>query len=109
MGLLKTAATVAVASSVHGRVQRRQQRRWAAQEQGTHPAQTEHVGYPPAPAAPVAAAPVAAAPAAAAPAAASRPDAAAQLELLTKLGELKQSGILTEEEFQAKKAEILHG
>ncbi|HEX9538522.1 MAG TPA: hypothetical protein VGA04_10165 [Streptosporangiaceae bacterium] len=33
MGLLKTAATVAVASSVHGRVQRRQQARWAAQDQ----------------------------------------------------------------------------
>ena len=32
MGLLKTAATVAVASSVHGRVQRRQQNRWAAQD-----------------------------------------------------------------------------
>ena len=35
MGLLKTAATVAVASSVHGRVQRRQQNRWAAQDQAT--------------------------------------------------------------------------
>ena len=33
VGLLKTAATVAVASSVHGRVQRRQQARWAAQDQ----------------------------------------------------------------------------
>ena len=33
MGLLKTAATVAVASSVHGRIQRRQQQRWAAQDQ----------------------------------------------------------------------------
>ena len=33
MGLLKTAATVAVASSVHGRIQRRQQARWAAQDQ----------------------------------------------------------------------------
>ena len=33
MGLLKTAATVAVASSVHGRIQRRQQARWAAQNQ----------------------------------------------------------------------------
>ena len=33
MGLLKTAATVAVASSVHGRIQRRQQDRWAAQNQ----------------------------------------------------------------------------
>ena len=86
MGILKTAATVAVASSVHGRVQRRQQRRWAAQEQEAHAAQTQHAGYPPAPAAPVAAAPPAAAPAA-----------------------LKQAGILTEEEFQAKKAEILNG
>ena len=35
MGLLKTAATVAVASSVHGRVQRRQQARWAAQDQAS--------------------------------------------------------------------------
>ena len=33
MGILKTAATVAVASSVHGRIQRRQQNRWAAQDQ----------------------------------------------------------------------------
>lgn len=32
MGLLKTAGKVAVASSVHGRVQRRQQERWAAQD-----------------------------------------------------------------------------
>ena len=33
VGILKTAATVAVASSVHGQVQRRQQTRWAAQDQ----------------------------------------------------------------------------
>ncbi len=32
MGLLSTAAKVAVASSVHGRVQRRQQEKWAAQD-----------------------------------------------------------------------------
>jgi hypothetical protein len=32
-GLLKTVAKVAVASSVHGRIQRRQQQRWAAQDQ----------------------------------------------------------------------------
>ena len=38
MGILKTAATVAVASSVHGRVQRRQQDRWAAQDQAGRPA-----------------------------------------------------------------------
>lgn len=33
MGILKTAATVAGASSVHGRIQRRQRQRWAAQDQ----------------------------------------------------------------------------
>ena len=38
MGILKTAATVAVASSVHGRIQRRQQQRWAAQDQAAAPA-----------------------------------------------------------------------
>ena len=92
-----------MASSVHGRVQRRQQRRWAAQEQEAHAAQTQqHAGYPATPVAPPAAAPPAAAPA-------SPLDAAAQLELLAKLGELKQAGILTEQEFQAKKAEILNG
>jgi hypothetical protein len=30
---LKTAVKVAVASSVHGRIQRRQQQRWAQQDQ----------------------------------------------------------------------------
>jgi hypothetical protein len=38
MGLLKTTATVAVASSVHGRIQRRQQQRWATQDQAAMPA-----------------------------------------------------------------------
>jgi len=33
VGMLKTAAKVAVASSVHGRIQRRQQQQWATQDQ----------------------------------------------------------------------------
>jgi hypothetical protein len=45
-------------------------------------------------------------PAAAAPAAASEDDTIAQL---TKLGELKAQGILTEEEFAAQKAKLLGG
>ena len=69
---------------------------------------------PPAPApAPEAAAPEAAAPEAAAPQAAA-PQAAApqaidseQIELLKQLAGLKDQGILTEEEFAAKKAQIL--
>jgi Short C-terminal domain len=59
---------------------------------------------PPAPApAPEAAAPEAAAPEAAAPEAISSD----QIELLKQLAGLKDQGILTEEEFAAKKAEIL--
>ena len=51
MGLLKTAAKVAVASSVHGRVQRRQQSRWAARDQAAAQAATP-VTHAPQPAAP---------------------------------------------------------
>lgn len=90
MGLFKTAARVAVASSVHGRVQRRQQSRWAHQDAATAP-----------PAQPVAA------PAPAAPVSTGTPDFAATLEMLTKLGELKAAGVLTDAEFEAQKARIL--
>ena len=92
MGILKTAATVAVASSVHGRIQRRQQQRWAAQDQAAAAA------APPAPPPPP--------PAAAAPAPANMNDRLAQL---TQLGELLKAGILTEAEFQQQKAQILNG
>jgi hypothetical protein len=95
MGILKTAARAAVASSVHGRVQRRQQSRWAAQDQGGHPA-------------PPGAAPVVTPPAASDLATAPS-GVGGQLELLAQLGELRQAGVLTEEEFEAKKAEILGG
>jgi hypothetical protein len=94
MGLLKTAATVAVASSVHGRVQRRQQARWAAQEQqGT---QWQAPQAPPpqhqAPAAPVAPG-----------------DMADRLANIAKLGELMNSGLITQAEFDQQKARILNG
>ena len=78
MSLLRTASRVAVASAVHGKVQRRQQQRWAAQDQA------------PAPAAPVAAAPVI-----------GTDDLITQLE---RLGQLRDSGVLTEAEFAAQKA-----
>lgn len=80
MGLIKTAAKVAVASSVHGRVQRRQQARWAEQDSA-----------PPQVMAPTTA-----------------QDAhAVMLTQLAQLGELKAAGVLTDAEFQAKKAQIL--
>ena len=84
MGLLKTAAKVAVASSVHGRVQRRQQNRWA--EQDLHEAQQ-------APAPPTGTN--------------AAPDVAQQLSLIGQLNELRQAGALTDAEFDAKKAQIL--
>ena len=97
MGILKTAATVAVASSVHGRVQRRQQARWATQDQAAAPA-------------PPGQAPAAAAPApqpAGAPAPQS--DMGDRLAQLAQLGELFKAGILTDAEFQEQKAQILNG
>lgn len=89
MGLLKTAAKVGVASAVHGRVQRRQQNRWAAHDQ---------VAAPPPP-------PVAAAAPSPAPPSSAMGD---RLALLQQLGELRDAGVLTEAEFDAKKANILH-
>jgi len=108
VGLLKTAATVAVASSVHGRIQRRQQARWASQDQAAAAA------APPAPAAAApppapAPAPAAAAPPPAPPAAAPSADMGDRLAQLTQLGELLKAGILTEDEFQQQKARILNG
>jgi hypothetical protein len=92
VGLLKTAATVAVASSVHGRVQRRQQARWAAQDQAAAPAP------PPPQYAPLAQP--------AAPPAAGTNDRLAQLK---QLGELLSAGVLTQAEFDQEKARILSG
>ena len=84
--LLRTAAHAHVASSVIGRNQRRQQQRWAQQDQAAAPA---------------------AAPAAAAPAAPAGGDMDAKIAQLKQLGELRDAGILTDAEFDAKKAQIL--
>jgi len=95
MGLLKTAATVAVASSVHGRVQRRQQARWAAQDQQATAWQAQQ---PP---------PQRPAQHPAPPAQAQPDDTAERLANLTKLGELMNAGLLTQAEFEQQKARIL--
>jgi hypothetical protein len=88
-GLLRGVARVAVASgtatAVSNRVSRRQGERWAQQETAA---------APPPVAAPPAAAPVA---------------QASTIDQLKELAELKQQGILTEEEFAAQKAKILAG
>ncbi len=86
-GLVRTVGRTAViagtASAVGGRVQHRQQEKYAAQEQ---PQQVQYAEAPPAAAPPAA------------------DDDMAQLE---KLGDLHAKGILTDEEFAAKKAQIL--
>lgn len=83
-GLLGTAARAGVAAGVAGRVHRRQQERWAAQEQGSY-------GQP------------AAAARQAAPAG-SAPDYTDELE---KLAKLRDQGVITAEDFEAKKKQLL--
>jgi hypothetical protein len=86
-GVARTAVVAGTATAVSNRVSRRQAGRWAEQEQ---PAQA------PPPAAP--------AEAAAPPAASSMDDKLAQLK---ELGTLKDSGVLSEAEFEAQKQKIL--
>jgi hypothetical protein len=89
MGLLRMAARTAVvagtATAVSGSVQHKQQQKYANQEQQAAAQQQ----------------------AAAAPAAPAGPSADEQLLEIQKLGALKDQGLLTEEEFTAKKAQIL--
>ena len=104
MGILKTAATVAVASSVHGRVQRRQQQRWAAQDQAA--------GLAPPPAAqppPEAAPPPPPPPPQAAPPQPPSVSMSERLAQLSTLSDLKSAGVLTDAEFDEQKARILNG
>ena len=109
MGILKTAATVAVASSVHGRIQRRQQNRWAAQDQAAAgvpapPPPAQYAAPAPPPQAYAEPVPPPQAPAPAAPA-----DMNDRLAQLKQLGELLSAGVLTQAEFEQQKARILNG
>jgi hypothetical protein len=102
VGLLKTAATVAVASSVHGRVQRRQQARWAAQDQA-------NTATAPAPPPPQYVAPAQPQQAYAEPTPAPQgADMSDRLGQLKQLGELLSAGVLTQAEFDQQKARILN-
>ena len=106
MGLFKTAAKVAVASSVHGRIQRRQQQRWAAQDAAAAPPPA-HATPPAAPPQP----PVHQAPPPLHHPPAAPPtggvDMATKLAQLQQLADLKAAGVLTDAELEAQKAAIL--
>ena len=84
-GLVRAAATTAVVAGTAGAVRHRQDQKYAAQDQQAYEQQV-------------------AAQQAAAPAAPAVPDYAAELE---QLAQLKAQGILTDEEFEAKKRQIL--
>ena len=88
-GVVRTAAVAGTATAVSNRVSRRQGQRWAQQEAP----RPEPAYAAPAPA-------PAPAPAAAAP-------AADPIHQLKELADLKEQGILTDEEFAAQKAKIL--
>jgi len=81
------AARTAVIAGTANKVQHKQNEKWAAQDQAAYDQQQAQ-----------------AAPQAAAPAAAAQPDYVAELE---QLSQLKNQGIITEDEFEAKKKQIL--
>ena len=99
-GVARTAAVVGTASAVSGRVQRRQQGRWAAQDQQAYEEQQQQQAQQAPP-------PPAYAPAPQQAPAAPEDAMSAKLEQLRQLGELKDQGVLTEAEFQAQKSRIL--
>jgi hypothetical protein len=86
-GVARTAVVAGTATAVSNRVSRRQANRWSQQEEDQY-AQQQQQYYQPPPA----------------PAPAPAEDTVSQLK---QLAELKDQGILTEEEFAAKKAQIL--
>ena len=81
-GVARTAVVAGTATAVSNRVSRRQAERWSAQDEQQYQEEA-----PP-------------------PAAPAQPD---KLEQLKQLGELKESGVLTDAEFEAQKAKILAG
>lgn len=85
-GLVRAAATTAVVAGTAGAVRHRQDQKYAAQDQAAYDQQMDAQQQMAAPAAP------------------AEPDYAAELE---KLAQLKNQGILSEEEFEAKKKQIL--
>ena len=102
-GIARTAVVAGTATAVSNRVSRRQASRWAQQDQSDY-AQPQYAQ--PQYAQPQYAEPQYAQPAPAAPAAASS-GTDAMLEQLRELGQLKDQGVLTDEEFEAQKARIL--
>ena len=109
-GVARTAVVAGTASAVSGRVQRRQQGRWAAQDAaaaGYPPPQQSYAApsyAPPPPPPPAYAQPVYVE---AVPEAPDSPDMDTKIAHLQQLAELRDQGILTPAEFEVQKAQIL--
>lgn len=89
-GVARTAVVAGTASAVSGRVQRRQQNKWAAQDAAQQP---QYAAPPPQQYAPPPPAPES-----------GSDDLVADLQ---RLQELRERGVITEEEFAAAKAKLL--
>jgi hypothetical protein len=87
-GMARTAVVAGTATAVSNRVSRRQANRWASQDQSAY-AEPQYAAPQSVQAAPVAA---------------PAPD---PIEQLKQLAELKNEGILAEQEFAAQKARVL--
>jgi len=85
-GMARTAVVAGTATAVSNRVSRRQGERWANQEQQQYDQQTAAQAPPPA----------------------AAPAGDDPMEKLRELGQLHESGVLTDEEFSAAKAKILN-
>lgn len=84
-GIARTAAIAGTATAVSNRVSRRQEGKWAAQEQQQYEQQQQMAAQAPAPV--------------------REEDSIAKLK---ELGGLHESGVLTDEEFAAAKAKVLN-
>jgi len=91
-GVARTAAIAGTATAVSNRVSRRQANRWSQQAASQQPAPQYYEPAPPAPPAPAAAA-------------SSAEDA--MIAQLQKLADLRDAGVLTDEEFAEQKKKIL--
>ena len=89
-GMARTAVVAGTATAVSNRVSRRQYGRWAEQEAADAYEQQQYAAPPPPAPAPAA------------------PSADDRIGELRKLAELRDSGVLTEDEFAAEKAKILN-
>jgi hypothetical protein len=91
-GMVRTAVVAGTATAVSNRVSRRQAERWAQEDQSAYAqpqyAEPQYVQQAPPPAA---------------------SDSDDMFEQLQKLAELRDKGILTDDEFAAQKARILAG